>query len=117
VEVELEDAPELYLYGETAELGLHNRTDDPASLVIGKLTVEQVEEAIGALSDEYRVVATLYFLEYFSYQEIADVVGAPVGTVRSRLHRSRRLLQKALWAIAKERGIVGALAGTTDEEA
>jgi RNA polymerase sigma-70 factor (ECF subfamily) len=60
-------------------------------------------------------VATLYFLEDFSYQEIAEVVGAPVCTVRSRLHRSRRMLQKALWAITKEQGIVSALPGTTDQ--
>jgi hypothetical protein len=39
-----------------------------------------------------------------------------VGTVRSRLHRGRRLLQKALWVIAEERGIVSALTAVTDEE-
>lgn len=114
VEVELEDAPELYLYQETASLGLHARTDDPARLLVEKLTGEEVEAAIGSLPDEHRVVATLYFLEDFSYQEIADVVGVPVGTVRSRLHRSRRMLQKALWTIATERGIVSAL--IADEE-
>ncbi len=85
------------------------------SLLFDKLTVEQIEEAIAALSDEYRVVATLYFLEEFSYQEIAEVVEVPVGTVRSRLHRARHMLQKALWTIAKERGIVSALAGSTGE--
>jgi RNA polymerase sigma-70 factor, ECF subfamily len=116
VEVELEDAPELYLYEETAALGLHHRTDDPANLLIEKLTGEQVETAIGTLPDEHRVVATLYFLEDFSYQEIADVVGVPVGTVRSRLHRSRRVLQKALWTIAKERGIVSELSANSSEE-
>jgi RNA polymerase sigma-70 factor (ECF subfamily) len=116
VEVELEDAPELYLYQETASLGLHQRSDDPAKLLLEKLTGEQVEAAIGALPDEHRVVATLYFVEDFSYQEIADVVGVPVGTVRSRLHRSRRMLQKALWTIAKERGIVSELTADASEE-
>jgi RNA polymerase sigma-70 factor (ECF subfamily) len=52
------------------------------------------------------VVATLYFIEDFSYQQIAEVLECPVGTVRSRLHRGRRLLQKALWEVAVERGIV-----------
>jgi len=116
VEVQLEDAPELYLYQETAAAGLHQRSDDPAKLLLEKLTGEQVEAAIGALSDENRVVTTLYFVEDFSYQEIADVVGVPVGTVRSRLHRSRRMLQKALWTIAKERGIVSALTADASEE-
>jgi RNA polymerase sigma-70 factor (ECF subfamily) len=114
-ELELDDAPEAYLYCQTAALGLHSQTEDPASLLMGKLATEQVEEAIAALPDEYRVVATLYFIQDFSYQEIAEVVGVPVGTIRSRLHRGRRLLQKALWMIAEERGIVSALTEGIDD--
>ena len=53
--------------------------------------------SIADLPEEFRVVAALYFVEEFSYQEIAEIVDCPVGTVRSRLHRSRKLLQKALW--------------------
>jgi RNA polymerase sigma-70 factor (ECF subfamily) len=114
-ELDLEDTSELYLYEETATLGLHSQTRDPAAQVMDKMTGEVIEEAIGSLSDEYRVVATLYFLEEFSYQEIAEVVGVPVGTIRSRLHRARQMLQKALWAIAKDRGIVSELIGITDQ--
>jgi len=114
-EIDLDDAPELHLYCQTAVLGLHGRTDDPASLLMSKLATEHVEKAIAALPDEYRVAATLYFMQDFSYQEIADVVGVPVGTIRSRIHRGRRLLQKALWVIAEERGIVTALTEATDE--
>lgn len=114
-EVELEDLPDLYLYSRTAAVGLHARHEDPATLLMGKLATEQVEEAIAALPDEYRVAATLYFIQDFSYQEIAEVVGVPVGTVRSRLHRGRRLLQKALWVIAEEQGIVSALTEGTDD--
>jgi RNA polymerase sigma-70 factor, ECF subfamily len=55
-------------------------------------------------------VCTLYFMEDFAYHEIADVLGIPVGTVRSRLHRGRKMLQKLLWALAEEAGIVGDLA-------
>jgi RNA polymerase sigma-70 factor (ECF subfamily) len=51
-------------------------------------------------------------MEDLSYEEIARVLECPVGTVRSRLHRGRKMLQKALWQIAQEDGIVGApLAG------
>jgi RNA polymerase sigma-70 factor (ECF subfamily) len=114
-EIELDDAPELFLYCQTAAVGLHAQVEDPAQLLMGKMATEQVEDAIGALPDEYRVVATLYFIEDFSYQEIAEVVGVPVGTIRSRLHRGRRLLQKALWVIAEERGIVSALTEGTDD--
>jgi RNA polymerase sigma-70 factor (ECF subfamily) len=114
-EVELEDAPDLFLYSQTADLGLHTVTEDPAQHLMGKLATEQVEAAIAELPDEYRVAATLYFIQDFSYQEIAEVVGVPVGTIRSRLHRGRRLLQKALWVIAEERGIVSALTEGTDD--
>ncbi len=101
-----EDVPSLYLYTKTAEAGLHGRESDPASAIMDKLDTEQVSEALEALPTEYRVVATLYFIEDFSYQQIAEVLECPVGTVRSRLHRGRRMLQKALWDVAVERGIV-----------
>ena len=104
--ISTEDVPALYLYSKTAEAGLHGRESDPASAIMDKLDTEQVSEALEALPTEYRVVATLYFIEDFSYQQIAEVLECPVGTVRSRLHRGRRMLQKALWEVAVERGIV-----------
>jgi RNA polymerase sigma-70 factor (ECF subfamily) len=114
-EVELDDTPELYMYCQTAAIGLHAQTADPARLVMSKLATEHIEAAVESLPDEYRVVATLYFMQDFSYQEIADVVGVPVGTIRSRLHRGRRLLQKALWVLAEERGIVASLTAAVGE--
>lgn len=114
-EIELDDTPELYMYCQTAAIGLHARTEDPASMLMSNMAAEHIEAAIAALPDEYRVVATLYFMQDFAYQEIAEVVGVPVGTIRSRLHRGRRLLQKALWVIAEERGIISALSAAPDE--
>jgi RNA polymerase sigma-70 factor (ECF subfamily) len=58
------------------------------------------------LPEEYRVVSTLYFMEDFTYEQIASILDVPVGTVRSRLHRGRKLLQRKLWPIAVEHGIV-----------
>jgi RNA polymerase sigma-70 factor (ECF subfamily) len=114
-EIDLDDAPELHMYSQTAAIGLHGHTDDPAGLLMSKFEVEHVEAAVAALPDEYRVAATLYFMQDFSYQEIAEILGVPVGTVRSRIHRGRRLLQKALWAVAEERGIVSTLAEVANE--
>lgn len=108
-QVELEDSPELYLYCQTAAAGMHGAVEDPASALMSRLDEEAIREALDALPEEYRVVATLYFIQDLQYQEIADMVGCPVGTVRSRLHRARRLLQKQLWRIAEERGITKAL--------
>ena len=106
---EHEDAPALYLFKRTRERGMHSGNQDPAALVLEKVEVEQVSRAIAALPEDYRVVAALYFMEEFSYQEIADIVGCPVGTVRSRLHRGRRMLQQALWHVAERQGIVAEL--------
>jgi RNA polymerase sigma-70 factor, ECF subfamily len=104
-----EDAPALYLFKQTRDMGMHARHADPAALVIESMEAEQICAAIAALPEDYRVVSALYFMEEFSYQEIAEMVGCPVGTVRSRLHRGRRMLQKALWHIAERQGIVADL--------
>jgi RNA polymerase sigma-70 factor, ECF subfamily len=106
---DLEDAPALYLFKQTRAMGMHARNSDPAALVVERFEVEQVCRAIAALPEDHRVVSALYFMEEFSYQEIAEMVGCPVGTVRSRLHRGRRMLQKALWHIAEQQGIVADL--------
>jgi RNA polymerase sigma-70 factor, ECF subfamily len=102
----LEDASELYLYLQTARSGVQGAENDPAELVLGRMDAETVSRAISALPEEYRVVCSLYFMEQFSYEEIAGMVDCPVGTVRSRLHRGRKLLQKALWHLAVEQGLV-----------
>lgn len=114
-EVDLEDTPELYLYCRTAAGGLHAQVEDPATLLMSRMTNDQVAAAIDSLPEEYRIVATLYFIQDFAYQEIAEVVGVPVGTIRSRLHRGRRFLQKALWMVAEEQGIVRDLIDGAEE--
>jgi RNA polymerase sigma-70 factor, ECF subfamily len=106
--VEFEDAPELYLYTQTRQSGLHAWCADPAALVIRKMDAEHVADAIAALPEEFRTVCALYFMQEFSYQEIAEVLDCPVGTVRSRLHRGRRALQRTLWQVAQEQGIPAA---------
>ncbi len=92
--VDLEDAPDLYMYNKSLESGLATQTSAPAKYIIERLDVEQVATALSELPMEFREAATLYFTQNMSYQEIADVLGVPVGTVRSRLHRGRKLLQK-----------------------
>jgi RNA polymerase sigma-70 factor (ECF subfamily) len=109
--VEYEDVPPMYLYEQSQAAGMHRAGTDPVGTVVGNMDVEQVRGAIESLPEEFRAVAALYFLEDSTYQEIADVLGVPVGTVRSRLHRARRLLQKRLWAVAVDAGLVPAPRG------
>jgi RNA polymerase sigma-70 factor (ECF subfamily) len=103
---DLDDTPDLYLYARSAEAGFPTQGPDPAGQLLEKLGTERVVAAIDRLPEEYRVVSTLYFMEDLSYEEIAQVLGCPIGTVRSRLHRGRKMLQKALWQVAEEDGII-----------
>jgi RNA polymerase sigma-70 factor (ECF subfamily) len=103
---DLDDTPDLYLYARSGQAGFPTQGPDPASELLETLGTERIVAAIGRLPEEYRVVCTLYFMEDLSYEEIAHVLECPVGTVRSRLHRGRKMLQKALWQVAEEDGIV-----------
>lgn len=105
---ELEDAHDLYLYLRSSEAGMLGPDSTPLADTLSRMTTDQVASALDALPDEFRTACTLYFMEDLSYQEIAESLGVPVGTVRSRLHRGRRMLQKRLWKLACELGIVGA---------
>ena len=105
---DLDDTPDLFLYARSGQAGFPTRGPDPAAELLDKLGTERITAAMGRLPDEYRVAATLYFMDDLSYEEIASVLECPVGTVRSRLHRSRKMLQKALWQVAEEDGIVPA---------
>ena len=102
----LEDATELYVYLRSREAGLDVGVADPAAAALGRLESGQVAAALQALPEEFRVVATMYFIEDFRYQDIAQVLNVPIGTVRSRLHRARRMLQKRLWQVAQDHGLV-----------
>jgi len=67
---------------------------------------EEVRAALLALPRAYRVPLVLVYTEELSYQELAETLGCPVGTVMSRLHRGRKILERELWECAKKRGLV-----------
>lgn len=48
----------------------------------------------------------LVYVEELSYKELAEILGCPLGTVMSRLHRGRKILERELWECAKRRGLV-----------
>lgn len=78
----------------------------PEDEVFGPLLEDEVEHAVRSLPDEFKWVVLLSDVEGLPYREIADIVGCPVGTVRSRLSRGRQLLRKQLWGYAKENGYI-----------
>jgi len=83
---------------------------------IDHLPDSAVKDALQAVPEDFRMAVYFADVEGFSYQEIADIMKTPVGTVMSRLHRGRRMLRELLAEYARERGIVvpeTATAGST----
>jgi RNA polymerase sigma-70 factor (ECF subfamily) len=78
----------------------------PETIVLDNLVDSDIMDAIDDLPEQFRLAVVLSDIEGFSYAEMAQIMDVPMGTVMSRLHRGRRALQKRLWDIARERGIV-----------
>lgn len=72
---------------------------------IDRLPQSQIKDALNSLSEDFRLVVYLADVEGFSYQEIADIMKTPVGTVMSRLHRGRKLLRTKLGSYAHAQGM------------
>lgn len=101
--VDLDSAPELTLMASADGAGRRSFGRDPS--LLAEFDLDEVAAALQRLPDEYRVVATMCFIDDLSYQEMADALGIPVGTVRSRLYRARRALQSRLRRLAQDHGI------------
>ena len=80
---------------------------------IDRMPASAVKDALQAIPEDFRLAVYFADVEGFAYQEIADIMKTPVGTVMSRLHRGRRLLRELLADYARERGMTAAVAATT----
>lgn len=69
---------------------------DPADPLMGAETEAAVQRALGELDADHRAVVVLRDLQHYGYQEIADILGVPPGTVKSRVHRARMELRERL---------------------
>ncbi len=75
----------LFLYGRMRHLSMRK-----------KVEAETVQSILDKLPEKYKAVLILYYMEDSSYQEIADMLAVPVGTVMSRLSRAKQIMKKAL---------------------
>jgi RNA polymerase sigma-70 factor (ECF subfamily) len=66
---------------------------------------DNIISALENVPDQFRVAVLLSDVEQFNYQEISDIIGVNLGTVKSRIFRGRKILQKQLFEFAKEQGI------------
>jgi len=103
VTVQEDDLDEWYLYDKLGESGVEPSAE---AEVIRSMPDEDVQKALEALPEGFRLAVLLADVEGFSYKEIAGILGIPIGTVMSRLHRGGIALEKASWERVRERGRV-----------
>lgn len=80
--------------------------DSPERDIVQGAFSQDLKDALGSLSEEFRTVVVLADLNDFSYKEVAHILDCPVGTVMSRLFRGRKMMRAALVDTAYERGII-----------
>lgn len=82
--------------GESTRRDVPDPRSGPETELMAKTLSEPLQRALDALPSDFRSVVVLADMQELSYEEVARVLGCPVGTVRSRLHRARNLLRRAL---------------------
>jgi RNA polymerase sigma-70 factor, ECF subfamily len=82
--------------------------ETPETLVMSGLMDAEVRQALAEIPEVFRACLVLADLEGFSYQEIADILGIPRGTVMSRLFRGRRAMRRLLTRYGRDRGYLKA---------
>jgi RNA polymerase sigma-70 factor, ECF subfamily len=79
---------------------------NPEQQFLEHATVERIRRAVDELPDPFREVVELVCVQQFSYREVCEMLDVPIGTVMSRIHRGRKLLQAALLDEARAAGLV-----------
>jgi RNA polymerase sigma-70 factor (ECF subfamily) len=90
-----------------SSMPVNGGTDNSPDLAFDRMLDDVVSAAVLDLPEDFRTVVILCDIEGLTYEEIAEFVDRPLGTVRSRLHRGRKILQGKLSTYARERGYIG----------
>jgi RNA polymerase sigma-70 factor (ECF subfamily) len=98
-----EDLDEWFLFD---RLGSQSVARSAEEDVLDNIPDADVKAALESIPENFRMAVLLADVEGFSYREIAEITDVPIGTVMSRLHRGRKALEKALYGVAKERGLI-----------
>jgi len=99
-----------------AESATSTVTRSAEAEAIDRMPSSAVKDALQSIPEDFRLAVYFADVEGFAYQEIADIMKTPVGTVMSRLHRGRRLLRELLADYARERGMRAAVTPVTTKE-
>lgn len=103
-EVELGELQDLYLYKRLGETS--GASESAETQALDMFVDEDIIEAIESLPEAFRLPVLYADVDGFSYKEIAEILDIPIGTVMSRLHRGRKALQRQLYDLAVEHGLV-----------
>jgi RNA polymerase sigma-70 factor (ECF subfamily) len=106
VPADLEELDRFSLYDLISDEDPFPYSDDLHDDFLAQFRDEEVRGALRALPEPFMVPLVLLYTEDMSYRELADVMGCPIGTVMSRIHRGRKILERELWECARRRGLV-----------
>lgn len=109
--IDYEDVQNFYEKIKSEDVKTQHYQDDAFSKVLD----DDITQALSKLPDDFRTIIFLSDIEGYSYQEIANFVDCPVGTVRSRLHRGRKILYNLLYTYALKNGFVKAETYSNEE--
>ena len=105
-ETEFDEVEDLYLYRRLGGLEAATVGRSAEDELMDWFSEAEVKDALEALPEQFRMAVLLADVEGFSYKEIADILGVPIGTVMSRLHRGRKAMQRELYDFAKARRLL-----------
>lgn len=105
-ETELDEVEELFLFRRLGAFDQSKMNASAEDQMLELFTDDEIKTALEELPEQFLLPVLLSDVDGFSYKEIAEMLEVPIGTVMSRLHRGRKVMQKLLYEYAKERGLI-----------